>query len=337
MAEDYAQRIQNIRLQMGDRLCILAHHYQHDSIVRHADHIGDSLELARKIPQLQAQYIVMCGVYFMAESAAILASDNQKVYIPDREAGCLLAKTAPASYLKRVMEHYVSDGKQVVPLAYVNTSAAIKALCGAYGGSVCTSANAKTMLEWARNQGQAVLFLPDKNLGQNTAHQIGISKHQREIIRLQPPYYCQDVALYIWPGLCVIHHFFTRQHIYAVRERFPEAFVIVHPECSPEVVQAADASGSTSQIIDYVQQLPHGSMVFVGTEINMVSRLGTQFLGDKLVKPLASSACSNMAKITEERLATLLEHIEEVSPIEVDAFKKERALLALERMLSACS
>ncbi|HMB31581.1 MAG TPA: quinolinate synthase NadA [Desulfohalobiaceae bacterium] len=336
MSGESGTKIEDIRHKMGGKLSILAHHYQHDSIVRHADYIGDSLELARKIPNLEAEYIVLCGVFFMAESAAILAHKGQKVYIPDREAGCLLAGTSPASYLERVIKAYTSSGKSIIPLAYVNTSAAIKALCGLYGGSVCTSANARIMLDWARNQGQAVLFLPDKNLGQNTADQLGLNHKDQEIIHLQEPYFSGEVELYIWPGLCVIHHFFKTHHIAEVRERFPAAYIIVHPECSPEVVQASDASGSTSQIIQYVQELPKDSQVFVGTEINMVSRLKEQFQGDKDVLPLISSACSNMAKITEIKLADLLEYIDEVPPIEIDRDIQEQAWIALERMLSIC-
>ncbi len=337
MSEEYGNKIEDIRHRMGGKLSILAHHYQHDSIVKHADHIGDSLELARKIPDLEAEYIVMCGVFFMAESAAILATKEQKVYIPDREAGCLLAGTSPASSLEKIIEDYTKTGKSITPLAYVNTSVAIKALCGLYGGSVCTSANAKTMLEWARKQGKATLFLPDKNLGQNTADRLGISQENREIIRLRQPYFSREVELYIWPGLCVVHHLFKLNHIDNVRKRFPTAYIIVHPECSPEVVEASDASGSTSQIIKYVEQLPKGSQVFVGTEINMVSRLGEQFKGDKEVFPLAVNACSNMAKITERKLSDLLDNLNDAPWIEIGRDVRQKALLALKRMLDVCS
>lgn len=334
--QEHSEIIQHIRARMGDRLYILGHHYQADEVVAHVDSVGDSLELARQIPELRAEYIVMCGVYFMAETASVLASEKQSVFIPDPEAGCTLDELAPA----RLVEAAVQDLNRymrVVPLAYVNTSAAVKSICGRYGGSVCTSANASTMLDWALDQAEGVLFLPDKNLALNVARDLGIGSQ-----RLNYSFdarHSQSGTVFVWPGICDMHTAFRASQIAAVREKDPEARIILHPECPSELVTMADSSGSTSNIIRYVQQAPFGSRIYVGTEINMVQRLARRFQGEKAVMPLQSCDCPYMGRITPGLLAETLQGIESGSlePVEVEEITSYWSRVAVNRMLEACS
>ncbi|MGM0424421.1 MAG: quinolinate synthase NadA [Thermodesulfobacteriota bacterium] len=333
---DDKEIIQEAKASLGSRLCILAHHYQQDEIVQHADYTGDSLELARQIPELNAEHIIMCGVYFMAESAAILARSGQKVYIPETGAGCVLSNMAPASLVQDKLQELNSGGQKVVPLAYVNTSAAVKAVCADYQGSVCTSANASTMLDWALGQGQGVLFLPDKNLARNTANQLQIPREKR--LQLSLIRGVQEQArLYIWPGVCSVHQKFKPAQIDRVRAEDPQARVIVHPECSEAVVAKADASGSTSKIIDYVRQAPAGSRIYIGTELNLVKRLAQQEAQEKDILPLRQVQCVNMAKIAQHKLASLLQELDQGQQVQVREEVQEKALLALRRMLEVCA
>lgn len=338
--ETPAKKIERLRRERGSELAILAHHYQNDAIVRHADLTGDSLELARKIPDLTARYVVFCGVYFMAETAAILASPGQRILNPEPEAGCVMSEMAPEIVAKAVMDRLATLGRKIVPLTYVNSSAGIKALVGAAGGSVCTSANARKMLAWALDQGDAVLFLPDKNLAQNTADQLGLAPSERAILDIRGLGEKLDMEaaakakLLMWPGLCLIHHRFKLNHIEITRLNYPGVQVVVHPECSPEVVAAADAAGSTSFIIRYVDEASDGAAIAIGTEINLVRRLAAKYAGKKTVFPLIPSACLNMAKVTEEKLAVLLDNLDAAAPTIVAPDVAAAAKLALERMLA---
>lgn len=339
----YSKIISDIKAKYGSRLAILGHHYQSDAIIAHTDLKGDSLELARQIGNLEAEYIVFCGVHFMAESAAILRKDNQRIFIPNRSAGCVMANMAPANLVQNVLERILREtGKKIIPLAYVNTPAAVKAVCGTYDGSVCTSANAVTMMEWAANRGDGVLFLPDKNLAMNTAAKIGIPDNAicELDIRGGGKNIDMDAAgkakLLLWPGLCPVHQRFKVTQIDNLRAKYPNALIAVHPECPPEIVQAADADGSTSFLIKFVKKAPAGSTIVIGTETNLVNRLATMF-PDKKIVPLGTSFCSNMAKITEKNLADLLEHIETAEQEDVDKNIRIPARKALERMLEACA
>jgi quinolinate synthase len=333
---DSPEHIQSIKHQLGERLHILAHHYQNDMVVQHADSVGDSLELARKVPSLEAEHIVMCGVFFMGETASVLAGRGQKVYLPASEAGCTLADLAPAGMVETTLKELNRGGARIIPLAYVNTSSAVKAVCGRYGGSVCTSSNAETMLRWALEQGDGVLFLPDKNLALNTADRVGIPESRRDF--LLGVGVERNGTVYIWPGICDVHTAFRTAEIAKVRENDPEARVIVHPECAPRVVRMADASGSTSQIIAYVEGSPAGSRIHVGTEINLVRRLQRRFAEEKSVLPLQSCDCPFMAEVTEERLAGTLEAISEgrAERIDVDPGEASWARKAVQRMLEVC-
>ncbi len=342
-------RIQALRKQLGKDLAIVGHHYQADEVIGYTDLRGDSLELARKVAAIDAANIVFCGVFFMAESAALLARQGQRVFLPDHAANCVMAQMAPAERLDAVMAQLNSTGRRIIPLAYVNTSLAIKAVVGRHGGAVCTSANAKTMLAWAMEQGDGVLFLPDKNLAQNTAKTLGISKDLHHIINIRQtgdnagmPSIAEAAAsparLFMWPGCCAIHAKFNVRQIAAMRDAHPSCHVIVHPECSPEVVSAADAAGSTSFIIDYAKRLPQGTTLVIGTEINLVKRLAKEYADRLNIIPLHDAACSHMAKITAPKLLHTLERIAAGTAVDVvaPAHMVEHAKASLVRMLDVC-
>lgn len=339
-----SERIEAVRARYGSRLAILGHHYQNDSVIRHVDFQGDSLELARKLGGLAAEHVVFCGVYFMAESAVALARAGQKIHIPHADATCPMADMAPAQRVEDVLSELRSQGKLVIPLAYVNSSAEVKAICGLYGGSVCTSANAKVMLDWALQQGDAVLFLPDKHLGNNTANQLNIPQADRLQVSIRPGLPVVDrkkaahARLLLWPGSCVIHHAVKKQHIEDIRKAMHGVRVVVHPECAPAVVRAADSAGSTSHIIRYCAEAKSGASIAIGTEVNLVLRLAERHKTEgKLIVPLKTMRCTNMAKTTEQRLADLLENLEASAPITLPAEVSEHANVALTRMLDICS
>ena len=293
--------IDRIRAAMGDSLSILGHHYQSDEVIACTDIRGDSLELARKINELKAEHIVFCGVYFMAESAAILSRPGQKIHIPDPTATCPMADMAEGGRVRKTLDMLQASGRKVIPLTYVNSSAAVKGVVGEYHGSVCTSANAKLMLDWSMSQGDAVLFLPDQHLGNNTADALGIPADQRLTLPdgvmdgdpelLFNPETAEGKKLILWPGYCPIHAEFTLQAVRAIRENEPEAKIVVHPECDPAIVQAVDGNGSTTFLINYPAQAPAA------------------------------------------KLATL----DTAKPVTVSNAVKEPAKLALERMLAVCS
>jgi len=343
MSENHTETIKRIKAERGSSLIIMGHHYQRDQVIQHTDLRGDSLELARQVPRLSAaQHIVFCGVTFMAETAAMLCAPGQKVLLPAPEAGCVMSDMAPWVVLDTVMRRLTADDRRVIPLAYVNTSAAVKAVVARHGGAVCTSANAGVMLKWALAQGDGVLFLPDKNLGMNTADALGLPENKRAIIDVSgidcrvDPAALRDKQLLLWPGLCVIHKRFKAEQIDEIRQRDPDAKIVVHPECPPAVVQKADASGSTSFIIKFVTEAAPGSVVYVGTEINLVERLAKQFRGTKLVRPLTPSHCANMAKTTEEVLALTLLNLDDTPPVEVPSETARDAVVSIERMLDIC-
>ncbi|SKA71434.1 quinolinate synthase NadA [Desulfobaculum bizertense] len=335
--------ITEVRERLGSDLVIMGHHYQNDRVIMHTDLRGDSLELARQVPALRAKYIVFCGVSFMAETAAMLAGEEQIVVQPAPDAGCVMSEMAPAHILDCAMRQLTKNGARVIPLAYVNTSAAIKGIVGQYGGSVCTSANAEKMMTWAMKQGDTVLFLPDENLGENTANNLGIPEDKRMVLDIRGGGNNIDVAeatskkLLLWPGLCAVHQRFRPEHVDEVRRRDPDALVIVHPECPAKVVKKADAAGSTSKIIKFVEDAPNDSTIYIGTEINLVERLAKKYHQVKRVRPLHPSTCSNMAKTTEHLLATTLQQLDSAEPVRVPEDIAYHARIALDRMLDVCS
>lgn len=337
MITDITQRITALRRELGSSLAILGHHYQSDDVIRHVDFQGDSLELARRIPGLDARYIVFCGVSFMAETAALLAKPEQTVLIPDPQAHCCMAGTAPDSRVAGVLERITAAGRTVVPLAYVNSSVGVKALCGRYGGSVCTSANAAVMLEWALGQGDCVLFLPDKNLGMNTARLLGVSSRDQAVLNVREEIAWSEKVLsrklLLWPGVCAIHFRLKPDDVRQVLEDDPRPLVFVHPECEPAVVGLADVSASTSGIIRAVHEAPAGATIYIGTEDNLVLRLAGLY-PDKHIYPLGAGYCSAMLKITEQKLLETLEHPDHHEPVRVDSKVAPDARKALETMLA---
>ena len=340
MKTSTAQQIAAIRQERGASLAILAHHYQRDEVVAHADILGDSLELSRRIPTLAAKDIVFCGVYFMAETAVTLAAPGQRIHLPAPDAACVMSDMAPAALVETVLTRLEAAGRDVLPLTYVNSSAAVKAACGRRGGAVCTSANAGVMLRWALDQGRGVLFLPDKMLGQNTCRALGVAPERLHFLDVRAGGSRLDLEaagraeVLLWPGQCVIHSRFKPEHIQAVRRETPQAKVVVHPECAPETVALADAAGSTSFIIKFVAEAPPGADIVVGTEIHLVSRLATQYQGLKTVRPLRVSGCTNMAKGTEAKLLAALTALDTAPPVSVPADVVQPAREAVERMLA---
>ena len=342
MDTSLSERIEARRRELGSRVTVMGHHYQADEVVRHVDLRGDSLELARKVLDIDSDHIVFCGVYFMGESAALLARPGQKVHLPEPSAECSMAMMSEAPVVETVLRRLSEKGRKITPLAYVNSTLGVKSVVGAHGGSVCTSANAQIMLRWAFDQGGDVLFLPDKNLGLNTAKAMGIPDLECQVISVRgkgegfDPASTEKAHLLLWPGFCSIHTRFNTRQIENARKEHPEARVIVHPECTPEVVAASDAAGSTSFIIRYVAEAPAGSTIVVGTEINLVERLAQEHAGRVTVIPLVESACSHMAQTTEERLAACLDAVaagDDSFVVRAPEEYKESAKLALERML----
>ncbi len=340
-----AARIEALRKELGPRLVILGHHYQDDTIIRHTDMQGDSLELARGITDIHAEHIVFCGVYFMAESAALLARPGQKVYLPEMTANCVMAQMAPADLVDTVMRT-LSRRRRIIPLAYVNSSLAVKAVAGKHGGSVCTSANAQNMLTWALEQGDAVLFLPDKNLAWNSADILGLPESDRHMLNIRgggkemDPDAADKARLIMWPGSCAIHARFNTRQIESRREQYPGLRVVVHPECSPAVVARSDAAGSTAFIINCMKDAPDGAVIAVGTEINLVERLAERHKDRLRVIPLVESECSHMDRTRPAQLLATLESI--AAPrgtrpptlISIDPSVAAGARTALERMLA---
>lgn len=339
-----AERIDALRAELGPELVIMGHHYQGDDVVEHVDRAGDSLELARMVPDLDARHIVFCGVHFMAESACLLAGEGKSVYLPAPDASCVMSNMAPAMLLDAVLNRLKAGGRRLVPLAYVNTSLAVKAVVGRHGGAVCTSANAKIMLDWALGQGDGVLFLPDRNLGHNTADQLGLPEAERLELDIrrggeaQDPVRAGRARLLLWPGCCAVHARFRPEMAEAWRAVHPGGRVLVHPECSPAMVRAADAAGSTSFLIRQADEAEDGAHLAIGTEINLVRRLARKHAGRLTIAPLAECACSNMARVTAERLLTTLEGIRSgaARPVVVDARQTGPARDALTRMLEQC-
>ncbi len=344
--------IQNIKKALGDSVCIVGHHYQAEDVIMHCDIAGDSLELARKVAAITAPHIIFCGVHFMAEAAALLAREGQKVYIPDLKANCVMAQMTPAPLLEKVLSkldaHAKTKGKKIIPLAYVNTSLAVKDVVGRFGGSVCTSANADIMLKWALNAGDQVLFLPDKNLARNTAKDLGLDASLWHTVNIRKNGTCIDfeaadkARLLLWPGCCAIHAKFYPEHITAMREKYKDCRIALHPESNPKVVELADGAGSTSYLINYVANSPKGSTIIIGTESNLVYRLRDRFADHCNVIPLREVYCSDMAKITEEKLLRCLQDISSNegscdTQVHILPSQTAAARSSLERMLKACA
>ena len=343
-------RAKAARAALGDRAFILGHHYQRDQVIQFADVTGDSFKLAREAAaRPQAEFVVFCGVHFMAESADILTSPAQKVVLPDLAAGCSMADMATYNQVEQCWEALEDLGlaDSVVPVTYMNSSADIKAFTGRHGGTVCTSSNARQALAWALDHGSKVLFLPDQHLGRNTAV-LDLRMSLSDCVVFDPqapgdtggltPGQLRDATMILWRGHCSVHGRFSPGCVTDVRARIPGVNVIVHPECQHEVVLAADCIGSTEKIISTIQQAPSGSAWAVGTELNLVQRLAASN-PDKTVVFLDKAVCycSTMNRIDVPHLVWALESLADgrlVNQISVDGSTAAEARAALDQMLA---
>lgn len=340
--EEIVARVTQLKHELGKRVVILGHHYQRDEVIRFADYRGDSLELSRIAAREagDAEYIVFCGVDFMAETAAMLCRPEQTVLMPARHAVCPMALMADAEQAQEAWDALVGQwGDDIVPITYQNSYADVKAFCGRHGGAVCTSANCAALLQWAWAQRGHILFLPDEYLGSNSALALGLTADQIAVWDPHnPPQKLADwerAKIVVWKGYCNVHVRFTVEQVRLAREQYGPVTVIVHPECRVEVVQAADESGSTSYIIKAVERAPAGARFVIGTEVNMVDRLAAEN-PDKLVVPLARSHCKTMALTNASNLLQTLESIAQGQPIGqvyVEPEIAKWANVALERML----
>ncbi len=340
-------RIAAAKRALGDRLVILGHHYQRDEVIKFADFVGDSLKLSRAAAAQKAEFIVFCGVHFMAESADILRGPNQTVILPDMAAGCSMADMAHSDQLAiawRELEELGLDPESIVPVTYINSSAAIKASVGEHAGVVCTSSNAAKIMTWALDRGEHLLMLPDEHLGRNTGYALGIPLDRMAIWDPNEhwggltPEQAKHARLMLWKGHCSVHTRFTVAQIEAFRKTYPEGKVIAHPECTFEVVQAADLSGSTEHIITAVKSSPKGSIWAVATEIHLVNRLAHEVAPDRTVVTLDpfGCLCSTMFRVSPNHLLWVLDGLldgEIHNPIVVPDETKRWAKLALDRML----
>jgi quinolinate synthase len=344
--EEMDRRIAAAKATLGRRLVILGHHYQRDEVIRFADHTGDSFKLAREISKHpDADYIVFCGVHFMAESADVLSAPHQQVILPDLAAGCSMADMADPDQLEMCWNDLTEMGiGSVIPVTYINSAAAIKAFCGERAGVVCTSSNAEATLRWAWERGERILFLPDQHLGRNTAYKMGVPLDQmvvwdpNEIFGGLDPDSVKRARMILWKGHCSVHTRFTVRQIQQIRTQHPGVRVIVHPEVPLDVVQAADDSGSTEYIIRQVKESPVGSVWAVGTEIHLVNRLAHEVAPDRTVLSLDQFGClcSTMFRVSPNHLLWVLEgllHGEIHNQIVVPDETKRWAKLALDRML----
>lgn len=343
------ERIAAAKKTLGERLVILGHHYQRDEIIKYADFRGDSFKLAQlAAARPQADYIVFCGVHFMAESADILSGPHQRVILPNPAAGCSMADMANIAEVEecwQALRETLGEDAGIIPVTYMNSAANLKAFCGRNGGVVCTSSNAPNVMRWAFTRGKRVLFFPDEHLGRNTTLKYGIADEQMTVWNPKDPLAAEDAVeelrrarIILWKGYCTTHMRFSVQQIAKARSNYPGIQVLVHPECRHEVVEAADLYGSTEYIIEQIEKAPAGSQWAVGTEINLVHRLAKEhtdqfiFCLDPIVCP-----CSTMYRIHPAYLAWVLEGLVDgqvINQVSVDGETAHWAKVALERMLA---
>ena len=347
--EEMDARIAAAKARLGRRVVILGHHYQRDEVIKFADYTGDSFKLARQVSKHpDAEFILFCGVHFMAESADILSGDHQQVILPDLAAGCSMADMADPDQLEMCwsdLEQMLGSAKGIVPVTYINSAASIKAFVGEHGGVVCTSSNAAATLRWAWERGERIVFLPDQHLGRNTAYKLGVPLDQmvvwdpNEIWGGLEPEAVKRARMILWKGHCSVHTRFTVRQIENIRAQHPGIRVIVHPEVTWEVVQAADDSGSTEYILKAVTESPSGSVWAVGTEIHLVERLAREVAPERTVFSLDQFGClcSTMFRVSPNHLLWTLEGLvdgEVHNRIVVPDERKYWSRVALDRMLS---
>lgn len=344
-----AQRIVSAKKALGKRAVILAHHYQRADVYRHADLTGDSLKLSHLAAQTDADYLVFCGVHFMAEVADMLSSSEQIAILPDMAAGCSMADMANLANVERAwreLAEVLNPDEVITPVTYINSAADLKAFCGEHEGIVCTSSNAGKVLEWSFKRREKVLFFPDQHLGRWSGHQLGIPLDEMVVWNFDEPMggltpeQIKKAKILLWKGHCSVHQMFQPQHIIRFRNQHPDGIVISHPECSFEVCKASDYVGSTEYIIKTIAAAKSGTRWLVGTELNLVSRIAEEFKSqDKIVQFMSPMVCmcSTMARIDPQHLAWSLENLVNgnvVNQIKVLEHEAKLAKVALDRMLS---
>lgn len=347
---DLQERILAAKAKLGDRLVMLGHHYQQESVYKHADYAGDSLKLSRFAAETDAEFIVFLGVHFMAEVADILSRPEQTVILPDLAAGCSMADMANLAKVERTrreLSRVLDFDATITPVTYINSAADLKAFCGEHGGIVCTSTNAPKILEWAFERREKVLFFPDQNLGRWSGYKMGIPLEQMPVWDPDQPMgglteeQIKQAKILLWKGHCAVHQMFREQNIKRFRAEYPDGFVISHPESPFEVCLNSDYVGSTEFILKTVRAAPAGTRWLVGTELNLVNRLAEQMQPEgKMVQFMSHVVCecSTMARIDPQHLAWALENLaagKVVNQIKVPQAEAELAKLALDRMLEA--
>jgi len=334
-------RIESARRQLGQRLLILGHHYQTDEVLQHVDYRGDSFVLAKIAAKSTAEFIVFCGVHFMAETADILTSPEQKVFIPDVTAGCSLAEFAPREQVETAWQEIQQlDSSKVIPVAYVNSEVSLKAFCGRNNGLVCTSSNAQAAIQWALERGEKLFFFPDQHLGRNTAFRMGIPLEKIVVWEGDPAFIAavRQARIILWHGYCSVHQEFDAGFAGKLRRQNPDLKLLIHPECNFELAQIADYMGSTAYIIRMIESSSAGNRWAIATEKNLVNRLIKQHPNQQ-IEMLQSHEpyCETMAKINLLNLCYQLEQLVAgnlVNQVLVEAQYREEALLAVKRMLS---
>ncbi|MDX8393265.1 MAG: quinolinate synthase NadA [Mariprofundales bacterium] len=335
-----------LRQRLGKQVLILGHHYQREEVIAFADITGDSLKLSQQAAAADAPYIIFCGVHFMAETADILSRDDQQVILPDLAAGCSMADMADAQQVNQAWQEInqiMPADSHVTPVTYINSTAAIKSFCGQHGGVVCTSSNAKSVLDWSWNRRDKVLFLPDQHLGRNTALAMGLTREEMLLWDPNLPLggnsaeAIKKAKLLLWKGHCQVHQLFQAEHVTIMRQRYAGIEILAHPECCAEVCDISDFVGSTEAIIKHVQQANTGSQFAIGTELNLVNRLRLQN-PDKPIHFLSPTVCmcSTMFRIDPQHLYAVLKSIESGTAqniITVADEDKKHAHISLQRML----
>lgn len=342
--DELRERIKAAKEKLGQKAIILTHHYQRVEVVEFGDAVGDSYGLSKiAASQKDVEYIIFCGVHFMAEAAYILSQPNQTTYLPNPLAGCPMADMAEmADVLEawKTLEEFGGD-KRIMPISYMNSAAGLKAFVGEHGGLICTSSNADAAYKWGFERREKLFFFPDEHLGYNTGIKYGIKPEEMVIWDFSrdegglTKERIEKARVILWKGHCHVHTNFKAEHVAETREKYPGVKIVVHPECPHEVVSLADANGSTSFIVKYVENQPPGSMIAIGTEINLINRLALQY-PDKKIFELSGKTCpvcANMYRTTLNDLAYCLENYKDIKPIVVPDDIKKNAVIALERML----
>ena len=343
--EQVIEEVWRLKEELKDEVLVLGHHYQQDDIIQFADLKGDSLKLAQDASGIDKPYIVFCGVHFMAETADILTASDKTVILPDLAAGCSMADMADRTEIDSAWDFLTScTSEKIVPVTYINCAATLKSFVGEHDGSICTSSNAEKVIRWALDNGEKLLFFPDQHLGRNTCYKMGIGLDEMVTYNPNLPNgglteeKVKKAKVILWYGYCSVHQGFTAAQVRAIKEKEPETHVIVHPECSFEVVKAADEDGSTAYIINRVKELPAGSKIAIGTEINLVNRLAAQH-PDKTIVSLSpyQCLCTTMYRVRPRWLLASFRAIKEKKPINVITVDQKIAVgakKALDTMLS---